>query len=290
MIRCLKCGHQFEGVGFSCPSCGFSPEIQNGFPCFAPDLAHTNENFDVDSFEGLAAAEDQSFWFPPRNRMISWAMDHFFPEAKNFLELGCGTGVVLKELCDARPDVSFTGAEIFLEGLRHARQRLDDGVQLVQLDGLNIPFRENFDVIGSFDVIEHIEDDIGILREIHKALKPGGGLMVIVPQHRFLWSRVDDLAGHKRRYIHHEMADKMRRTGFEIVRDMCFGAVTLPLQYVSRRILKPKGATLDETLELDLPRPAAWILEKLLRFDNWTVRLGLDYPFGASQFVIGKKL
>jgi SAM-dependent methyltransferase len=74
-----------------------------------------------------------------------------------------------------------------------------------------VSYRDEFDTIGAFDVIEHIEDDVGAMREIYRALKPGGGFMIIVPQHMFLWSRVDDLAFHKRRYARRELTAKLEK-------------------------------------------------------------------------------
>ena len=47
-------------------------------------------------------------------------------------------------------------------------------------------FREEFDVIGAFDVIEHIDDDVAALKGIHKALKPDGDILMMVPRHMFL--------------------------------------------------------------------------------------------------------
>ena len=290
MKRCLSCGESFAASDWGCPGCGFAPAARDGFPVFAPHLADHNSLFDAKSFGGLAAAEESSFWFPPRNRLIAWALKKYFPEARSFLEVGCGTGIALAGIAASNPNLTLTGVEVFLDGLAHARERLGPRAELMQADALHLPFREAFDVVGTFDVVEHIEDDVGALAEMNRALRPGGGLLVIVPQHMWLWSRVDDLAGHRRRYVPAGLARAVEAAGFRMIRLMSFGALTLPLQWVSRRIIKPKGETLAETLEIDLPTPLTAGLRALLEIDMWTVRHGVDWPFGASLFAVARKI
>ena len=96
--------------------------------------------------------------------------------------------------------MTVTGADIFTKGLIFAEERLQGRAHFLQLNALDLPFRKEFDVIGAFDVIEHIDDDVAALKEIHKALKPGGGILMTVPRHMFLWSAVDTTAHHKCRY------------------------------------------------------------------------------------------
>jgi len=73
------------------------------------------------------------------------------------------------------------GSELCVEGIEYAEKRVKGRATLVQMDATNIPFKEEFDGGGIFDVIEHIEDDCKVLMEIHKALKPGGFLITSAP-------------------------------------------------------------------------------------------------------------
>ena len=73
-----------------------------------------------------------------------------------------------------------TGSELFEEGLSFAHERLPD-VRFEQLDALTMDYDEAFDLICAFDVLEHIGDDEGVLRAFHRAITPGGGLVVTVP-------------------------------------------------------------------------------------------------------------
>lgn len=92
----------------------------------------------------------------------------------HYAEIGCGTGYVLRAVEQAYPDAEIVGTELFVEGLKYASQRCKRA-KLVQLDARRIPWRNQFNVVGVFDVLEHIEDDKGVLGQIYDSLVYGGG-------------------------------------------------------------------------------------------------------------------
>lgn len=289
MKLCLSCRREFASHGWVCPECGFSPEERQGFKCFSPELANQGNSFDVRSFEGLSRVEEKSFWFPPRNRLILWALEHYFPRCHSFMEMGCGTGFVLKGLLSAKPNLHLLGTDIYVEGLAAARKRLPTSVELVQADGLSLPFRDEFDVVGAFDVVEHIDDHVGVLKEIRRAVRPGGGVMVIVPRHQFMWSRVDDLAQHKRRYSQRLLNETARQAGLQIIRTLTFATWTFPFQMASRLFAKQKGDTLAEVLELHMHPLVHGSFKTLLDAEFKTLKRGVNYPFGASLMLIARR-
>ena len=64
-----------------------------------------------------------------------------------------------------------------------------------------LPFRnETFDLVCACDVIEHVEDDRAVFREISRVLKDDGVLLLAVPLYRHLWTEFDEWVGHARRY------------------------------------------------------------------------------------------
>ena len=75
--------------------------------------------------------------------------------------------------------------------------------QVVQGDINHPPFRPSFDLIALLDVLEHLEDDTGVLETLRALLKPGGALLLTVPARRSLWSYVDE-AGHRGRQSRRE--------------------------------------------------------------------------------------
>src|SRR5262245_12800338 len=199
MKRCLECSAVFDGEGWKCPICGRIPSTADGIPVLAPELVNgdgTDANY---SYDLLVRAEASHFWFRNRASLISWMIRTHFPSAGSILEVGCGAGGVLVEIQRGNPGARLVGSELLVRGLHEAKRRLPD-VQFLQMDARRIPFESEFNVIGAFDVLEHIEDDRGVLREMHRALADGGGIVVTVPQHRWLWSGFDEYSGHKRRY------------------------------------------------------------------------------------------
>ena len=109
------------------------------------------------------------------------------------------------------------------------------------MDARKVPFQGEFDVIGAFDVIEHIDEDEDVLREMYSAIKPGGGIILTVPQHDWLWSETDVYAHHKRRYSRKELRSKVERAGFRVEYMTSFVSVLLPALMISRYRIKRAG-------------------------------------------------
>ena len=211
----------------------YHPEISNRFPVFAPELAFSNEGFDKSLFEILYKIEPSHFWFRSRNQLLLQCFKKYFPTAKNYCEIGCGTGNVLQAISSENSNMTVTGSEIYLSALDYAAQRIPHA-RLIQADICRFPLESEFDVIGSFDVLEHIGNDALALRNIHKALKDNGGLILTVPQHKWLWSAYDDMACHKRRYSRKELHAKVTDAGFKIIQMTSFMTFLLPVMLASR--------------------------------------------------------
>jgi SAM-dependent methyltransferase len=285
---CLECGAGYEGSGWRCTQCGFEPQLVSGFPAFAPELAFAEAGYDPAHFSELAGLEERNFWFRARNRLIVWALGRYFPGARRFLEAGCGTGFVLSGVAAAFPALRITGSEVAAEGLGFSARRVP-AARLLQMDARRIPFRGEFDVVGAFDVIEHIEDDRAVLRALHDALSPGGGLLLTVPQHPFLWSEYDVRARHVRRYRAAELRDRLAETGFEVVRMTSFVTLLLPLMMVSRLARKKPGTDYDPLAELRIATWLNWMLEKTLDFERLLIQAGLSFPAGGSLLAVAKR-
>jgi len=154
------------------------PEISSRFPVFAPELAINNDGFDRVLFETLFQIEPSLFWFKSRNELLIHCLKKYFPTAQNYCEIGCGTGYVLQAISAENPDMAVTGSEIYLSALDYAAQRVPHA-DLIQADICRFPFESEFDVIGSFDVLKHIDNDMLALQNIHETLKDNGGLILI---------------------------------------------------------------------------------------------------------------
>jgi SAM-dependent methyltransferase len=286
MKRCPTCAAAFDGE-WSCPSCGFVPGMIEGFRAFAPAMAVGDAGNPTD-FTALAAVEAGNFWFRARNRLIAWAIQRYFPDAKSMLEIGCGTGFVLSGIRRSLPGLKLSGSEASCAGLAFALSRVPDA-SLFQMDARSIPFVDEFDVVGAFDVIEHIKEDEQVLAEMHRATRKGGGIVLAVPQHPFLWSRVDENAGHVRRYGARELADKVARAGFKVTRRTSFVSVLLPLMMASRLARKSGDGRKTADAEFAVGPVVNATMEGLLALERGLIRFGVSFPAGGSLLLVAHK-
>jgi SAM-dependent methyltransferase len=288
MKRCFNCNHTFESLDWRCPDCGWQPEKIGRLPVFAPELANRSSGFKASYFAPLAALEAGHFWFCARNALINWALGKYGAEVSSFMEIGCGTGFVLQGIANDFPKIRLVGSEIYPEGIAFANDRIVNG-EFMQMDARKIPFIDEFDAIGAFDVIEHIDEDETVLKQIFRALKPEGLLLLSVPQHRWLWSRVDDYACHVRRYTLRELREKLANAGFTIVRTTSFVTFLLPFMLTARLLKRSKRKNFDPHSELLINPILNRIFEELLRLEFFFIRKGVSFPAGGSRLVVAMK-
>jgi len=243
-------------------------------------------SYDPDWFTPLAAVEDRHFWFRSRNRVIGALAARIaagLAPGCRVLEVGCGTGNVLRVLEQTCPAGAVVGMDLFGEGLDHARRRAR--CPLLRGDLHQPPFRARFALIGMFDVLEHLADDAQALRDLGALLEPGGVLMLSVPAHPALWSYFDEASGHHRRYREEELRRKLVEAGYRVQYVTPYMAALLPLMWLGRSLCRGSGReaaslelrvipVLNELLRLLLAPEAGWIARRR--------RL----PFGASLLAV----
>ena len=289
MKRCLQCNTKYSPDLPECRICGFAPSTLNGFRSFSPECAKTGSGFKPSYFSELANLEENNFWFRSRNQLLIWALQKYCPGFRSLLELGCGTGYVLSRIKKEFPDVSLSGSDLFTEGLSFAADRLPS-TNFMQMDARQIPFIEEFDVIGAFDVLEHIEEDEQVLSQIHSALNPGGHVILTVPQHAWLWSAADEYACHARRYSATDLRNKLERAGFSIVRTTSFVTALLPLMAISRTRSRNQSAeTIDPTKEFKIPSIVNTLFYKTLWVEACMIKSGINFAAGGSRLIVANK-
>jgi SAM-dependent methyltransferase len=294
--RCLACG-AIEPIlpggpvwplGRPCPACAHVAAQADGIAMFAPELADTISGFDPKAFDELAVLEAGHFWFVARNQLIVGLANKYFPQARRFLEVGCGTGFVLRAVAGSRAWERVAGSELHPAGLAYARKRLPPEVELVQMDARDIPAAGVFDVTGAFDVIEHIADDEAVLRALRAATPVGGGTIIAVPQHPWLWSKSDEVAYHERRYSRGELENKLRRAGFEIVFSSSFTAWLLPVMVASRVLGGGKQSSEDTNREFTLDHRLNGLFTSVLRAEVRMTLAGISWPAGGSRIAVAR--
>jgi SAM-dependent methyltransferase len=236
---------------------------------------------DQREFEAMLALDERHWWYRGRRRMLAALLDGVSP-GERVLDAGCGSGRTLDEL--GRYGRAH-GVELNPLGLAAARRR---GHHVEQAPVEAIPFDDaTFDLVTCLDVIEHTDDDVVVLTELRRVTRPGGHLVVSVPAHPRLWSRHDEVNGHRRRYTRRTLHAAAEAAGWRVERMTGFNVVYLaPAALV--RIGRRKGDEEDlgdSELELTPPRLDA-LLELPLRAEAALVRRGVDLPPGLSLMAV----
>lgn len=289
MKKCLICSANFPSSDSCCTVCGAEPEMRAGFPTYAPALAQEGGGFKASYFADLAHLEAGHFWFRARNRLIIWALEKYSPKFQSFLEIGCGTGYVLSGIAHTFPRARLQGAELFTAGLEFAAAR-QPTIDFMQMDARHIPFVDEFDTIGAFDVLEHIDEDEQVLLQMHAALKSRGIMLLTVPQHAWLWSPVDEYACHVRRYSAKELHAKVEGAGFEILRSTSFVSSLLPAMWASRFTQKCSAKGIDASAEARISPGLNRIFEIFLGAEVAMIRNGVNFQMGGSRLIVARKV
>jgi SAM-dependent methyltransferase len=160
---------------------------------------------------------------------------------RSILEVGSGQGAVGARL--ARRG-RYTGVEVDPDSARVARLRIEPHGQLLEGGVEVLPADLRVDLVCSFEVLEHIEDDAGALRAWRDHLADGGRLLLSVPAHPQRFGPSDELVGHHRRYSRADLERVVSEAGFAVeeVRSYGFGMGHL-LERVRNALIERSGAT-----------------------------------------------
>ena len=288
MKICSECQTPYASELLSCVKCGHQVAHKNGFAAFAPELEDKQEGFKADFYDTYAHLESSHFWFRARGKLIVWVLQQYSKGMLSFLEIGCGTGFILSRVAAAFPRASLLGSEMFSTALKFASSRVPSA-EFAQMDARQIPYIDEFEVIGAFDVIEHIEADSEVLQQMYRALKPGGIMLLTVPQHQWLWSQVDEYSCHVRRYDASDLHRKIKKAGFSVLRSTSFVSLLLPAMIISRRAKKQKQRDSNENAELAVPKALNVLFGFVMWLEYLLIRLGVSLPIGASRLVVARK-
>ncbi|MFI5023548.1 MAG: class I SAM-dependent methyltransferase [Alphaproteobacteria bacterium] len=262
------------------------PVLAEGFPTFAPELLDVHPTaFSAAEIELMERHQRTSFYWIARNRTIAWLVRRYFADARMVLDIGCGSGYVTQALVDNLPEARIYATEASIEGLRAAARKLENRVFMLHIDARDIPFEGNFDLITSFDVLEHIDDDQSVLESIYRALRPGGGVLHFVPQHPALFSPADDASHHFRRYRLTELQGKLRSAGFRVVFSTSFVFWLFPI-FAASRVKARLTSRYSVEAEHEQPRWLSSILNGVQAMELALLKCGISYPVGVSRAVV----
>ena len=228
--------------------------------------------------------EKDHWWFSARQKILIEFLERRFTPSPSLrlLDVGCGTGAML-ELLSQRYDAQ--GIDVSEHAAAFCRAR---GLHNVRVGTLTtFPKGEAFDIVTMLDVVEHIEEDVQVLRDAHAIVKPGGHLLVTVPAFPSLWSHHDVMLHHKRRYTRSELRAVVAEAGFIIDRMTFFNTLLFPVALVKRSTAKLTGSR--EANDLEIPSRFMNSLLKTVFGMESRVVSGGSLPFGLSLLCWARK-
>jgi SAM-dependent methyltransferase len=204
-------------------------------------------------------------------RFNRWMADTIRPYVRErVLEIGAGMGNLTHAL--ARGRQRYIASDIDHEHLSRLQSRLRHFLNVETRDcdlSKSSDFEQLVDAVDTvicLNVLEHIEDDLGALRNIHSALSPGGRAIVLVPCGQEIYGQLDVILGHYRRYSEAQLRAVFEQAGFEVERVLQFNRVSRPSWYITAKLMKRSRIS---RFQLKIFDRLVWLWRRIDRFIPW---------------------
>ena len=240
-------------------------------------------------------AGDGSHYFDQASRqgVISWLNSLKKPSKRTVLIIGCSQGYLLKEIKQSIPQYFIVGTDCIAHSLEKIIQK-GLSIPLLQFDLVKCPLPdESIDIVIALNVLEHIEDDIGALKQVYRILKPEGYLYIEVPVNPNLYGFFDEYFKHYRRYSSEQIQKLSKTTEFKVLKTTHLGFFIYPFFKLCKVINRMKKFTSSQKEKVVLSVVKSnGIIQNFLR---WMMSVALfisthyRYPFGIKCILILNK-
>jgi SAM-dependent methyltransferase len=279
-----------------------APEFDRGWPgedgSRAPFLSYVEVDPSVNWSDDLEALHEESSRTHFLDRWTRSALLEGLgeiPAGAVIADVGCSTGYLLEDLADGHPDATLIGVDLIGPGLEKAH-RLVPSAMLLRADCCALPIADGvLDGVVSANLLEHVPDDAGALREMARVLRPGAHAAIVVPAGPSTYDYYDRFLGHERRYARYELAGRCRDAGLEVVHDGYVASLLYPAFWlVKQRNRRVHGGLRGVALERQVSGDIARTHDSRLGALTWTVervlgRAGVNLSFGVRSFVVARR-
>ena len=208
-----------------------------------------------------------------------WLVSFFDAYLKGeMLEIGCGIGSFTRILKEKSKLTAVDKNRNYVKKLKRKFRNADIGFGDIE-KGKYFFKNITFDTIICLNVLEHVENDIQALKNMHSLLKKSGNLILLVPAHKFLFCEYDKKLGHFRRYSVNSITDKLQESSFDVSKARYLNWLGVVGWLIFMKLLKVEKLPKDEVLFFDKISTTFLFIEKLVRL-----------PFGLSVLTVSKKI
>jgi glycosyltransferase involved in cell wall biosynthesis/phospholipid N-methyltransferase len=201
-------------------------------------------------------------------RFNNWMADVIRPFlGSRLLEIGSGTGNLTRRLVPRDVYVASDVNPLYVKTLQnlttdrpYLAARYTDVTDLASFPA----HAGGFDSVVCLNVIEHVDDDVGALRNIRAVLAPGGRAVVLVPSGPWNFGSLDEVLGHKRRYTEAALRRVAGEAGFEVREIVRFNRVSSLPWFLNGRVMRKKSFGLLQIRIVDWITPISRVVDRFL--------------------------
>jgi SAM-dependent methyltransferase len=263
------------------------------FPILSYDVGPVSWNEDLAEVHEEFAGDDHFIERASREHAVQEVASWLGGTELRIIDIGCSSGFLLRLLHQRFPNHALVGADCVLGPLERLSRSVQD-IPLLQFDLLKCPWPEqSFDAVVLLNVLEHIEDDLGAVRQVHRILKRGGVAILEVPAGPDLYDVYDRELLHFRRYRMADLLETLRTAGFEVVDRSHLGFFLFPgfwlVKKRNRKFLSASPEVRREVVTRSIRRHrGSGLMHALMRLES-KVRKWIYYPFGIRCLVTVRK-
>lgn len=242
------------------------------------------------TYNEMFQKEENHWWFIGTRNILFNIIDEFIRKDKKIkiLDIGCGTGIVMKRL--GRYGEAF-GVDISNEAISFCKKRRIKNI--INSDAKKLPFENNnFDLVTSFDVLEHVDKPAIALKEIYRTLNVNGIAIISVPAYKFLWSSHDEALHHVTRFNIRGLKELILLNNFKILKISYFNFFLFPIIALVRltkniyQRIKVKNIKQTDLKKTSILFNKFFI--SILNLESKILKI-INFPFGVSIFAIIRK-
>jgi SAM-dependent methyltransferase len=240
------------------------------------------------TYEIMNRVEDKHWWFVGRRAILESFLEGIKDklETRNsklkILDVGCGTGANLEMLANFGES---EGVDVSDDALEFCKAK---GLKVHKGLAEELPFEdESFDVVTALDVVEHLDDDIGGLKEMNRVMKSSGRALIFVPAFMWLWGVQDDISNHRIRYTKKQIVERLEQSGFEIERATYANWTFFAPILAGRTLMKITGIKPESENNVNVSALNG-IFGKIFSAEKLWLK-NFDFPFGVSIVITAKK-